>query len=596
MIEQLDSPSIQSDVESEIKRRLADERAKLRRETGLVQIRPFQRPMERSFTAEERDKVTILFGGLTAKHEALIQAVFRGAGYKCEILPVPDVPAFQAGKEFGNNGQCNPTYFTVGNLVQYLQRLEAGGMSRNDIIDNHVFFTAGSCGPCRFGMYEAEYRFALQNAGYDGFRVLLFQQQEGINAKSGEAGLKFNVDFGLGMLNALHLGDTMNEMAYLIRPYETTKGETNRVFDEAMSRLVTLLKDRKHFEIMEQSPGWVQNYLADRKGVRNPSNTIGKIREHLYGDVFIDTIDEVRNLINTIEVDRFKVKPIVKITGEFWAQTTEGDGNFNMFRFLEREGAEVKVEPIATWVAYLCHQAKTIARNKHDVESHAHPLAWHEFRKRLTRAMNLQKKVFGLHMGEVLWSHFYHRIIDKLGGTAHHLIPQDELAALAHPFYHKMSRGGEGHLEIGKNIYYHIHHLTHMVLAVKPFGCMPSSQSDGVQSAVVNKYRDMIFLPIETSGEGEVNAHSRVQMALGEAKAKAKLEFETVLQSCGKTLPDLRSYVADHPELKRPLYKVPHKEGVAGTAAHFAAHVSDLMDRRRRFWPQRSSSPKPNYA
>ena len=65
-----------------------------------------------------------------------------------------------------------------------------------------------------------------------------------------------------------------------------------------------------------------------------------------------------------------------------------------------------------------------------------------------------------------------------------------------------------------------------MVLALKPFGCMPSSQSDGVQSAVVNHFKDMIFLPIETSGEGEINAHSRVQMALGEAKVKAKAEFE----------------------------------------------------------------------
>ena len=35
----------------------------------------------------------------------------------------------------------------------------------------------------------------------------------------------------------------------------------------------------------------------------------------------------------------------------------------------------------------------------------------------------------------------------------------------------------------------------------------------------------MIYLPIETSGEGEINAHSRVQMALGEAKTKAKREF-----------------------------------------------------------------------
>ena len=50
--------------------------------------------------------------------------------------------------------------------------------------------------------------------------------------------------------------------------------------------------------------------------------------------------------LDAIEVDRLRVKPIVKVTGEFWAQTTEGDGNFHMFRFLEREGAQVMVEPI----------------------------------------------------------------------------------------------------------------------------------------------------------------------------------------------------------------------------------------------------------
>jgi len=44
------------------------------------------------------------------------------------------------------------------------------------------------------------------------------------------------------------------------------------------------------------------------------------------------------------------VKPVVKIIGEFWAQITEGDGNFHMFEFLEREGAQVLVEPIGTWV------------------------------------------------------------------------------------------------------------------------------------------------------------------------------------------------------------------------------------------------------
>src|SRR5262245_1626065 len=155
-----------SQVEEEIKRRIAAERARLTQEMGLgSRQQHFRRPVERAFTAQERGKVTILIGGLTWKHEKVMQAVFAGCGYRCAILPVPNVSAFQLGKEYGNNGQCNPTYFTVGNLVQYLQKLEVNGVPRQEIIDNYVFFTAGSCGPCRFGMYEAEYRLALQNAG-----------------------------------------------------------------------------------------------------------------------------------------------------------------------------------------------------------------------------------------------------------------------------------------------------------------------------------------------------------------------------------------------------------------------------------------------
>src|SRR5882757_1719586 len=258
-------------TEEELQRRLAAERARLAKQLNLQNSRQshFRRPVERPFTAEERGKVTILFGGLTWKHERLIQAVFKGCGYRCEIVPVPNVAAFQLGKEYGNNGQCNPTYFTVGNLVQYLQSLEARGMPKQEIIDNYVFFTAGSCGPCRFGMYEAEYRFALQNAGFDGFRVLLFQQNDGIKAASGEPGLKFTVDFGIGMLNALNLGDVMNDLIYQIRPYEVNKGESDRVFPEAMNGLCDTLRNRHVGDLMERLPGSMRSLLAKNRTVKS---------------------------------------------------------------------------------------------------------------------------------------------------------------------------------------------------------------------------------------------------------------------------------------------------------------------------------------
>src|SRR5438093_4097087 len=237
-------------IEEELQRRVADERRRLegqppRREPAVH----FHRPVERPFTAAERNQVTILFGGLTWKHEWLIRSAFQSAGYKVEIMPVPDVAGFQLGKEFGNNGQCNPTYFMVGHLIKYLQGLEAKGLSREEIINNYVFFTAGSCGPCRFGMYEAEYRLALRNSGFDGFRVLLFQQSGGLSQGEAKAGLEMNLDFFLGILNAMNMGDLINDLVYQIGLYEVHKGEADRVLDECMDLLAEALRKSKPYRL-----------------------------------------------------------------------------------------------------------------------------------------------------------------------------------------------------------------------------------------------------------------------------------------------------------------------------------------------------------
>jgi predicted nucleotide-binding protein (sugar kinase/HSP70/actin superfamily) len=203
---------------------------RLRKIAGLDQPEHFHRPIERAFTAEERSRVTILFGGFTWKHEDLIRAVFQGCGYRCEKLPVPDVAGFpdRQGVRQQRPVQSDVFYGRQPGAVSPVPG--EGRRPRQDILDNYVFFTAGSCGPCRFGMYEAEYRFALKNAGFDGFRVLLFQDSDGIKAASGEPGLKFTVDFGFGMLNAMHVGDVINDLIYQMRPFEVNKGETDRVF------------------------------------------------------------------------------------------------------------------------------------------------------------------------------------------------------------------------------------------------------------------------------------------------------------------------------------------------------------------------------
>ena len=561
-------------IEDVIQQRLAEERARLEQEAGVPKqdVHHFKRPAERSFTKQERAFTTLLFGGLTWKHEKLVHGALEGLGYKAKPVPTPNVRAFQLGKEYGNNGQCNPTYFTVGNLVQYLQTLEEEGMSKQDIIDRHVFFTAGACGPCRFGMYEAEYRLALRNAGFDGFRVLLFQQSGGLSQSDAEAGLEMNLDFFLGILNALNCGDVMNEVAYAIRPYEVEAGQTDKILDEGMEYLHEVFKTKRPWQLN----GSLSRYLG---GFSDTAQYLGKFVNQLKGDDYLPALNHCRDRFDSIEVDRLRVKPIVKITGEFWAQTTEGDGNFNMFNFLQREGAQVLVEPIGTWIMYMIHQVIQKYKDLKGLEEGAVvPPLW----KVGTRAkieIGYRQKVAKLKLAEAIFKNEYHKIVGALGGIAHHLADQYELQRIGHPFYNSRTGGGEGHLEVAKNIYYSNKDLAHMVLSLKPFGCMPSTQSDGAQSAVVSNFKDMIYLPVETSGEGEINAHSRVQMALGEARVKARAEFDHALASTGRSLVEIKDYVAaGHRPLRSPFYPIPRRRGIAGTAANFVLHVGDLID------------------
>ncbi len=562
-----------------IRQRLEEERKRLETEAGVEQqeVHHFHRPIELPFTKSQRDGTTILFGGLTWKHEKLIHGALGSLGYRAEAVPVPNKKAFQLGKEYGNNGQCNPTYFTVGNLVQFLQNLEEKGLTKDEIANRYVFFTAGACGPCRFGMYEAEYRLALRNSGFDKFRVMLFQQSGGLNQAEAEAGLEMNLDFFLAILNAMNVGDIMNEVAFQIRPFEVNPGETDRVLDECMDLLHEAVRRRRPWTL----DGKLGAFLA-RTSFAGSAEYVGKFLNQLFSDDLMEALREVRDRLNTIQIDRTRPKPIVKITGEFWAQTTEGDGNFNMFRFLEKEGAQVVVEPIGTWICYMIHQVVQKYRDEKGLDQGAVlPPAW-RLDKHFMINLSMKSKIAKLKMAETIFKREYHRIIEALGGTAHHLVDQYELQRLGHPYYNSRAGGGEGHLEVAKNIYYSNKGLCHMVLALKPFGCMPSTQSDGAQSAVMSHYKDMIFLPVETSGEGDVNAHSRVQMALGEAKSKTKLEFKAALESTGYSLDEIKSYVAEHPELKTPMYKVPHCEGVVGVAANFVKHVGERMKAESR--------------
>jgi predicted nucleotide-binding protein (sugar kinase/HSP70/actin superfamily) len=523
------------DVDAELVRFEAEERARL----GLQHEQQWLENMANlGFTKSQKSKVTLLIGGLTKAHDFLVGGSFTNLGYNVISLDCPDYDALRVGKEFGNRGQCNPTYFTVGNLVKYLIMLRDKGMTTEEIVDKFVFLTAGACGPCRFGMYVTEYRKALRDAGFDGFRVMLFQQQGGLSQATGEgSGLDLSPKFFIGLLKALMAGDVINGLGYRIRPYEVVPGATDAVIEQSKKICYDAFKD---------------------------------------GTSILWALNKCRRLFSAIEVDRTQIKPKVAIIGEFWAMTTEGDGNYHLQRFVEQEGAEADIQFVTAWILY------NIWEVRHDTKSRAllRGLDGGKLGLKDAGEFGVFVRQIGLWVGDKALRAAFQTFAHAGGFYGYQLPDMDAVAEVAAPYYNNDLRGGEGHMEVGKLILNVAKSKATMTLSVKPFGCMPSSGvSDGVQSLITEQFPGTIFCAVETSGDGAVNFQSRVQMYLFKAKQAAAAEYDAALHATGLTVEKVRDFLAKNPRYASPLHHPPHR--VCATGADLVHEIGEVYGRSR---------------
>ncbi|HSO00043.1 MAG TPA: hypothetical protein VLS89_17235 [Candidatus Nanopelagicales bacterium] len=484
---------------------------------------------------EEREKATLLISGLTAAQDFLAEGALRGLGYNVKYFGMSDNAGLQVGKEFGNRGQCNPTYYTVGGLVKHLIDLrDKQGMKTEDIIKSYVFLTAGACGPCRFGMYVTEYRKALRDAGFDGFRVFLFQQQGGLSQACGDdVGIEFSPPFFIAIIKAVVCGDVLNALAYRIRPYEVEPGATNRAVEAAKRTL----------------------YKALYEGTN--------IFKALY---------ECRKEFEQVKVDRLRPKAKSSIIGEFWAMTTEGDGNYQLQKFLESEGGECDIQLTTAWLLYNIWEVSRDTRERELLRG----VDGGQYGLEGMGELGVAKRQASLRLAQQALRLGFQAFAQPLGLFDYHLPDMDLVAEVANDYYSNDLRGGEGHMEVGKLIVNAVKAKAHITVSVKPFGCMPSSGvSDGVQSLITSRYPGTIFCAVETSGDGATNFYSRVQMYMFKARIVAEEELRRAFEECGVTEAEVRAFLEKNPKYNSPLHHPPHK--VAGSAANLVYEVAPLI-------------------
>ncbi|MGL1935936.1 MAG: hypothetical protein OCD01_12985 [Fibrobacterales bacterium] len=486
-----------------------------------------------SFTLEERAHVTVLSTGLPENTIKLLRAALKPVGIRFRPLETPGNKALEFGKEYGNRGQCNPTYFTVGSLIQQLVYLrDEKKIPIEDIKKNYVFMTAGGCGPCRMGMYATEYRKALRDSGFEGFRVILLTRSGEVSSEQ-SSGLDMTKRELIRIFTSILFADVINVMHKRLRTYEVEKGTADRAADRCRNVIQKALQKKKSLLVA----AW-----------------------------------KCRKILKKVKTDKLQVRPKVLIQGEFWAKTTEGDGNYDLYRFLENEGAEPVIETITDWLLHQMWRARWEADRRLD-------MSFQDSGDGGLDGVNIKSLKRKLWIGDRIMRGIFYSLGYISGLRRFHLTDHDALGEVAHEYIDNHLDGGEDNMEIGHHINTFEHNHANMVLSVKPFTCLSSNGvSDGIQPIISEKYPNSIFVSVETNGDAPANFYSRVQMQLFKAKQAAQNEVDRALEMTGLTMEKAYEILKKDKKLNDPLYVSPH--AFACPAANLILELGGMPGKR----------------
>ncbi|HEY9766019.1 MAG TPA: acyl-CoA dehydratase activase-related protein, partial [Chroococcales cyanobacterium] len=236
----------------------------------------------------------------------LFAAAFRSEGYDAECLPQETRESFELGRSLTRGSECLPMALTAGTLHARLR--EVGADPKKSAL-----FIATENGPCRFGQYSLMHRLILDRLGYGEMPILsptYYNTYQGI-----EPLLRPK------LFTAMVLADILYKALCKVRPYEIQKGETDRLYLEAI--------------------GIIERAIA-RNGKLKPA-----VREGL-------------DLIRLVPQKKTQ-RPLVGVVGEIYVRLNLF-GNENLDRAIERFGGEAWFAPSAEWIFYSAHMQKWLAR------------------------------------------------------------------------------------------------------------------------------------------------------------------------------------------------------------------------------------------
>lgn len=407
-----------------------------------------------------------IVGGLSSTHDELLAAALRGRGVDARALVRPDAAALALGRSLLPRGYPNPTYYLAGALVDQLRQAAARDrLAPDEVARCYAHVTVAG----RFGQYASDYRLALAAAGLSGLPVVAIDPlgrspsptmkvaRTCPSEQASLAGMGIALDARLvrQLMRAVVAGDVLVRASSERRPYAREPATVDADVMAAHAAVASAL---------------------ERGAPLAPA--LGRLRR-----------TPARARQRRARLLR------VRLTGDPFSCSTDGDGGQHVVRWLEAHGAIVQPPPVAEWLLYLAWQAR--GRRRADPRSHLGraEVAVHDAHRRYATAAGLDDPT---------------------------LLDMDDLATLAAAFYPTHLAGGTGHLEIGTFLAMDRDDRADLVVSVKPFASSTSSSiSDAVIHALERTARRTVFLSVEATGDAEAQVESRLELARDLASAHA---------------------------------------------------------------------------
>lgn len=226
------------------------------------------------FTEEMKKEYTILFPQMLPIHFTMLEKVFRMHGYNAVMLTTTHHGIVSEGLKYVHNDTCYPALLVIG------QMMDAIKSGQYDVHKLALMITQTG-GGCRASNYIHLLRKALQRAGYEYIPIISLN----MSGMEKNPGFSLSLTFLRQMLHGLVYGDLIMNLANQCRPYEIHKGDTDRLVDEWVNRLVADFEKGsssfKHEHICE-----LLNRISDEFAAI-PVRRIDKVKVGVVGEIYV---------------------------------------------------------------------------------------------------------------------------------------------------------------------------------------------------------------------------------------------------------------------------------------------------------------------